>query len=96
MIFDEQQQAVRLVPVLLVFEPDVGTGNGLNASLARRLVKLDQPEQVAKVCQGQCGLLVLRRPAHQIRDARDTINDRKFGVNAEMNEGRGGVRVCHY
>src|SRR5262245_55430371 len=50
-VLAQQQQSVRLVAVLLVGDPNVAANDGFDARLTRRLIELDQTEDVGEVCE---------------------------------------------
>ena len=88
-IFHQQQQARRLVTVFVVADPGIAADDRLDALAARRLVELDHAEQVGQVGDGQRRLAVGGGGAHRIVDAHQSIDDRIFGMQAQVNELRG-------
>jgi hypothetical protein len=70
------------------FQENFSAQNGLNTLAAGSLVKLDGAKQIAQVCDGQGRLLIVSRSLHHIVNATGGIDDRKFGMEAQMDKHR--------
>ena len=68
------------------FEVDLGADDGLDAFASAFFVKLDGPEQVIQVSDGQRRLGVFGRHFDHIVDAASRVNNRKFGVKAQVSK----------
>jgi len=68
------------------FQVDFSTEDGLDALAPPFFVKLDAAKQVVDVGDGQRGLLVGGGGFHHLVDAVGPVNDRKFGVKAQVNK----------
>jgi hypothetical protein len=68
------------------FEVDLCTNEGFDAFAPAFFVKLDRSEQVIQVGDGQRGLSVFGSDLDHIVDAASRINDREFGVKAQVNK----------
>ena len=90
-VLRQQQQARRLVAVVVVGDPDVDADDRLDALAARCLVELDHAEQVGQVGDGQRRLLVLGRRLDHVVDAHQAVDDRVLRVHAQMDESRTGL-----
>jgi hypothetical protein len=89
MVACEQQYAVGLVPVLLVFQPDIAAADRFEAFASRTLVELDEAKDIAQVRQRHGRLAELDSLADQFRDAPYAVHHGELRVNAQVNEGRG-------
>jgi len=75
LIFHQDQQSKRPIPIKLVTKPQISTTNRLNAFGSRSFVKLDPAKQVAKIGHCDCRLLIGERCLHQGVDTNDRIAD---------------------
>ena len=76
----QQQQPRGLVRFGLVVHPAVGADQRLDASGARRAVKLDHAEQIRAVSKRERRHAVLRRLVHRLLQPDDAIRDRVLAV----------------
>ena len=82
----EQQHARRLVALAVVGDPDIATGDRLDATRAGSRIELDEAELIGEI--GECE----RR--HTVRcccgdgviDAQRAVRDRKFAMQTQMDE----------
>jgi len=86
----QQKQAVRLVALGLVGDPDVAADDRLHARGARRLVELDHAEHVGEVGDRQRRHAVRGRALDRVVDAHDPVGDRELAVEPKVDEG--GIR----
>src|SRR5690606_13751239 len=91
----QQQHALWFVTVMLVFQPDIGAGNGLDSLALGGTIELHEAEQIAKVGKRKRRLSVFDRFAHQGRDLGNAVDNREFGVHAQMNKSGGSGFVIH-
>ena len=68
------------------FEKDLGPDQRFDAFAPRLAVKLDGPEQIVQIGEGQRGLAVLGRHFDDLIDAVGAVYDGKFGMEAEMDK----------
>ena len=68
------------------FKIDLGTNDGFDTFSPTFFVKLDRSEEVVQVGDGQRGLCVFGCHLDHIVDAASGVNDREFGVKAQVNE----------
>src|SRR5262249_40747102 len=80
----QQEQAIRLVAIGFVLEPDIAADDRLDPGLARGLVELHHAEDVAEVGQRQRGHPLLYRRLHRLLDADDAVYDRVFAMQAKV------------
>ena len=96
-VLAQKHQLRGLGGILRVGDPDIDPDEGLDARRHGRLVELDHGEQVALVSDGAGRHASLPHPFHQRFDAHEAIDQRVFGVQAQMDEGRRhGVRVSAF
>ncbi len=88
----QQQHAKRLGGIVVVAQPDVTAGDGLDARAARALVELDQAEQVRQIGQRDCRLAQLGDTLDEVGNAHDAIHHRKLGMDSQVDK-RG--RSCY-
>src|SRR3546814_4751177 len=69
-----------------VCSSDLATCDRFDPRLARGLVELDVPKQVAQVRQRKRGLAKCRRPINQIGNPGNAVHNRKLGVGAQVNK----------
>ena len=79
---------MRLVPIGRIRDPDVGASNRLDTRTARGLIEANETERVAEIRQRERALAVFRGSSDRVIEADDTVCDRIFGVEAEMNKTR--------
>ena len=84
----QQQQAVRLVTIGFIFDPDIATDDRLDALAARSTVKLYHAEDVGQIGQRQRRHAVRFRRGNRVINPRDPVGDRVFAVQAEMDKRR--------
>ena len=82
----QQQHAVGAVAIGIVADVHVAAGNRLDPLAARRLVELDQAEEIVQVGQRQCRHPVLPGRGHRLVHAHHSIRNGIFAVQAEMDE----------
>ena len=91
---DEEQQAVRLVALGFVRDPDVAADDRLEAGFPRALVEVDHAEHVGEVGERERAHAVGRRARDRVVDPHDPVDDRELAVQPKMDEGglrHGGV-----
>ncbi len=82
----QQQDAYGLVPIGLVADPDIAADDGLYALLARLLVKLDQPEQIGKISQGQRRHAIGHSLCHRLVDTHNAVYNGILAVQAQVDK----------
>jgi len=90
--FAHQQQQMRclLVATRRGLDPQIDADDGLHAFGAAGGVELDGTEQVAQIGDRQRRLAIGARGAHRIAHTQRAVDDRVFGVRAQMDEVHGG------
>ncbi len=81
---------MRLLTVNLVTDRDIDAEYRLEAMPARRLIEAHGAEHVGAVGQCQCRLTVGTGGLHQRLDPHRAVDNRKLGMQAQMNEARQG------
>ena len=71
----QQQQAAGVIRRLRIGDPDIGTGNRLDALATSPGVKLDEAEQVAEVSQGHRRHAIAGGTLDGVADADDAVGD---------------------
>ena len=87
--FARMSRRERLLAVVVVGDPGVDPDDRLEPLAARRFIEAHHAEHVGQVGHGQRRLLVLGGNADQVVDAHEAVDDRVFGVDAQVGEGRG-------
>jgi hypothetical protein len=88
-VLHQQHQARKRRAVLTrALKPHFSADNRLDPALAPFFVKLDSTEQISQIRDGQRGLLVCGSQLDTVIDACGSVNDRKFGVKAQVNKHR--------
>ena len=82
----EQQRARRLVALAVIGDPDVATGDRLDAARARRRIELDQAELVGEIGERERRHPVRCRRVDGVVDAQRAVRDRKLAVQAQVDE----------
>ncbi|MNV78985.1 hypothetical protein D3C71_1725120 [compost metagenome] len=96
MVAYEQQQAERLGRIVVVGQPDIAAGDGLDPRAARALIEFDQAEKVRQIGQRHGWLAQLGDAFDEVGDAHDAVHHRKLGVDAKMHKrGRGCYGFGH-
>ena len=85
---DEEEQAMRLVAVGFVRDPDVAADDRLDAVLPRALVEVDHAEDVGEIGERERPHAVGGRAGDRVVDPHDPVDDRELAVEPEMDEGR--------
>ena len=83
---NDQKQAMGLVAVRLIRNPDIGTEDGLNPRGPRSLVELDPAEHVTQIRDRHRWLPISLRGGNQRVNTHDRINDRVLGMNTQVQE----------
>ena len=74
------------VAIGVVGQPHVATDDRLHAPATRSLIEADRPEHVGTVGQRDRALSIGSGPADGIIDANDAVDDRKLGVQTQVDE----------
>ena len=90
-VLDQQQQARRLVALVVVADPDIAADDRLDALATGGLVKLDHAEQIGQVADAKRRLAVFKGGFDHVVEAHQAIDDRIFGMQAEV----GKLRRAH-
>ena len=90
-ILRQQQQAVGVVAVDIVRDPDVAAENRLDPLAPCSLVEAHRAKDIGTVRQGQSALAVRRRLGHHIVDAHDAVDNRELRMQAKVDE----LRTAH-
>ncbi len=85
----EQDSAIRQVALVVVRDPYVAAGNGLDARRACGAIELDEPESVRQVGDRERGHAVGSGGRDCFVDAQRAVDDRVLAVQAQVNERRG-------
>ena len=85
-VLHQQQQAVWIVALGLVGDPDIASQDRLDPAPARSLVEADRSKEVGAVGEGERSLPVRRSPGHCVVDADDAVDDRELRVQTKMDE----------
>ena len=85
-ILDQQQQARRLVAIVVVADPDIAADDRFDAFAARSLVELDHAEQIGQVGNAKRCLAILGSGFDYVIDANQAIDDGILGVQAEVDK----------
>ncbi len=85
-VLHQQQQAVRVVALGVVGDPDIAAQDRLDPALARSLVEADRSKEVGAVGEGERSLPVRRSLGHRVVDAHDAVDDRELRVQTKMDE----------
>jgi hypothetical protein len=94
-VLGQQQQAVRFLAVVVVGDPRVDANDRFHALAARRFIEAHHAKQVGQVGDGQRPLLVFGGRSHHVVDAHQAIDDRVFGVHAQVRKSGGKCRSGH-
>jgi hypothetical protein len=86
MVLDQQQHTTQLVGLLAPGQPDIATDNRLHPLLPGTAIKLDQAKQIGEIRQRQRRHGILRRARHRIVNRQDTVLNREFAMETEMDE----------
>jgi len=85
-VLAEQDHRVWLVDVICIDDTHINADQGLYAPGKRFFIELDQREEIALI--GQCDRWHVPGGAllHERRNTHRTIDDRKFGMDVQMDE----------
>ncbi|MPN14876.1 hypothetical protein SDC9_162205 [bioreactor metagenome] len=85
-VLADQHYPPGFVALDLVLDPGIHPNNGLDALAAGPLVELDHAKQIGQIGDAKRRHAICRRSRDGLIDLDDTVGDRVFGVQAEMDE----------